>query len=82
MKTNLALMFMFALVGCASNSSGPTVNNSREIASLAPSCRVVKHQSRDLYHIQVNGKPFNQLWYTEADAHAIKGRLEKKGMCP
>ncbi len=79
-----ALLLAAVLVGCAGGSSqnAPTVNNSREIASLVESCRVVKHTQSDLWQVTVNDKPFNQHWYAQKDAEALKARIAKKGMCP
>lgn len=80
-KLSLILVAAFSIIaGCAVRGK-PTVNNSREIASITQNCKLMKHDTENMYQIIVDGKPFNHIWYSKPEMDTLKKRLVKKNIC-
>lgn len=81
MKLNFVLLSALSLFTACASKNAPLVNNSREIASMSENCKFVKHHKENMYQMMVDGKAFNQIWYTKPELDGLKSRLVEKGVC-
>ncbi len=81
MKNSLALIAIVSLLSSCAIRGKPSINNSREIASVTENCKVRQHDTENMYQIIVEGKAFNNIWYSKPEMDILKKRLVKKGIC-
>jgi hypothetical protein len=70
----LVLTTMF-LVSCSMFKPG------RNIASKGNQCELIKHDSKNLYQVTMNGTPYNKYWYDQDYASQLHNSFKKTGKC-